>query len=110
MAARLFVISPISPHWDPGIALLRVEALLLAGRSAETMDLVAMIEKENAAEPQVLLAAGMLLMRMEKFTAAEQVLSNALAKSRGRRNDACISAKHFPPMPKMRRRRRSDPP
>ena len=69
------------PGQDIGIILLRVEALSLAGEPKEAMTTIGAIEKEYASDPQVLLAAGELLVRMEQYDAAEKVLSQALVQN-----------------------------
>ena len=66
---------------QPGIALLRAEALSLAGQPGKAMMMIDGVEKEYSSNPKVLLAVGMLLVRIERYDAAERVLSQALAEN-----------------------------
>ncbi len=69
---------PASSQSEPGVELLRAQALDLAGQRAQAEALVQTVEKQAGSDPHIWFSAGMILVGWQRYDEAEKAFTHAL--------------------------------
>jgi len=82
-ALRFLDHMPADSQSEPGVELLRAQALDLAGQRAQAQALVERVEAQANTDPRVLFNAGMVLVNWRRYEDAEKAFTKALSAAPG---------------------------
>ncbi len=69
---------PSAAQSEPGVELLRAQALDLAGERAKAEDVIQAVEGRAGNDPRIWFSAGMILVSWQRYDEAEKALTHAL--------------------------------